>query len=177
VWDHEGFGKDWDKGGVVAEREIAGPLGEFIVGELRAHGIDPDRRAEAAPDSVDAFARAVAGGPARVLAELVGYAASAAQAGAAGHGPEQDLDEALAVAVAGIATEILRTRVDKVTWDDICFEVRETLDVYEISGITAEEAAHVVGDAIGRVNYNCVNQWKMVHETARREAGLRTESD
>jgi hypothetical protein len=175
MWDHKGFGQEWDKKGTIAEDLIAGPIRDFVEGELRAHGIDPDQRADMSQSSVDAFARAILDGPAGARAGLVGY--TAADTDEAGREPKGALEDALALAAAGIATEALRTRVAEVTWGDVCFEIKDTLDVYEISNITVDEAVHIVGDAIGRVNYNCVSQWTKVYHIARREAGLSGKGD
>lgn len=180
MWDHEGFGQEWDKKGSIAEDRIAGPIKDFIDGELRAHGIDPDQRADVSQSSVDAFAQAILGGPAGALAGLVGYTTTAggsADAGEPGQESGEKLGEVLAMAAAGIATETLRTRVAQITWDDICFEIKDTLDVYQISDITADEAVHLVGDAIGRANYNCMKQWTKLYHIVRREAGLQGEGD
>ena len=178
MWDNEGFGQEWDKKGGINEDVIAGPIKDLVEGELRAHGIDPERRADVSESAVDAFAGAILDGPAGTLAELVGYTAAApTDTGKPGLEPGEKLDEALTLAAAGIATEVLRTRVDKVTWDDVCFEVKDTLDAYGIDDVTADEAAHLVGDAIGRANYNCMKQWTKVYRIARKEAGLQDKSD
>ena len=178
MWDHKGFGQEWDKKGSVAEDVIAGPIKDLIEGELRASGIDPERRADVSQSSVDAFAGAILDGPAGTLAGLVDYSAAApSDAGKAGREPGEQLEEVLGMAAAGIATEVLRTRVAKLTWDDICFEIKDTLDAYGISDVTADEAVHLVGDAIGRANYNCMKQWTKVCQIARREAGLQDKVD
>lgn len=178
MWDHKGFGQEWDKKGTIAEDLIADPIRDFVEGELRAHGIDPDQRANVSQSSVDAFARAILDGPACALAGLVGYTVAApADSGKSEQEPGQKFEEALALAAAGIATEALRTRVAEVTWDDVCFEIKDTLDVYEIADVTVDEAVHIVGDAIGRVNYNCVSQWTKVYHIARKEAGLSGKGD
>ena len=109
MWDHEGFGEEWDKKGSIAEDRIAGPIRDFIDGELRAHGIDPDQRADVSQSSVDAFARAILGGPAGALAGLVGYTAAggSADAGEPGQESGEKLGEVLAMAAAGIARTII----------------------------------------------------------------------
>jgi hypothetical protein len=182
MWEHEGFGDDWDIDGSVAEDLISSPIRSYIDGELRAHGIDPDHwrdpGAALSASSVDAFAGAILSGPIGVLARLVGYTGAApANSGEPEQEPKQDLEDALALTAAGIATDALRTHVASATWDDIRFEIKDTVDYYDISNIAVDEAVHLVGDAIGRVNYNCVNQWTKIYHTARREAGLQGDGD
>ncbi len=176
-WDDEGFGDQWDLGGFILEDLITFPIKQFIHGELRKQGIDPNnwrrRGAALTASAVGAFIGSIAGGPVGILIGLMGYiTAVSAKYKDSEEGNKRKLEESLALTAGGIACEALKAHVSNNTWDRISDEVQMTVQRYRASNPSVDRTISLIHDAIARVDGNCADQWLSVYKTAARAAGI-----
>ena len=175
-WDnHEGFGENWDLGGMVIGDLISFPIKAYIREQCRKEGIDIHnwRRqgASLTAPAVGAFIASFAGGPLGFLVGLMGYAAAMSASYPGDRDPKKDFEMALAIQAGEIATKALKSHVSKDTWNEMCDEVQEFVRRYSSSNISIQEAISLTYEAIARVNSNAAEQWVRVYRTAVRESG------
>ena len=176
-WDDDGFGDMWDLGDYVVEDVITMPIRRFLHRELEKQGIDPNywrrKGASITASMVGGFLGSILGGPCGILLGLMGYVA-----GMTASYPDEpsravrELEEALVLTAAGIATKALEEHVTRDTWNEICDEVEYTIQKYKSQNPSTNRAISLIRDAIARVDGNAANQWLTVYKTAAREAGL-----
>lgn len=179
-WNQVGFGGQWDLGEAVIEDLISYPIKQYLHGELRKHGIDPDnwqrKGAALTASAVGGLLGSMMGGPLGFIVGMMGYVTAMSADYGQDDEPrerrQQTVEEALALKAGEIATDALRAHLTRETWEAICDEVAATVKEYKSSSPSVSHVISLIHAAIGRVNQNAADQWLTVYRTAEQSVGL-----
>lgn len=176
--NNEGFGDNWDLGDYISEDLICIPIKHFLHSELRKQGINPQywrrRGAALTAGAVGGFIGSILGGPMGLLLGLIGYtsAMSASYPDEDEETVQEQLEQAMLLTAASIATEALKHHVSRETWNAICDEAQDTINQYRSTNPSPEATVDLFYDAISRVDSHVADQWLRVFQVSKREVGM-----